>query len=176
MTNKFNERVNVLTELLNEGHITNGEYLDLIESLRGGSVDENSNDVNADYEAEINNPNKLQDYEDFLSGSAFTEDELFDPNFNDVALDKRIGIHDHIDFLNPIHNTFYHELNTVNGLYKQDIYSGSILRGCKLRVNTAGKVECTEPFHSHEDNSSSVTKSEIDHIRQLLREGKLHLS
>lgn len=173
----FNERVNLLTELLNEGHITNDEFAELVGSLRGGSlndVDEHEGHSTSEYEEEINNPNKLQDYEDFLNGkcgpeayhringgSAFIEDELFDPNFSDVALDKRVGIHGNAIELDefglakyPLHNnTMNAGSSTAMGLYKQDIHSGSVLRGCKLIVNTAGKVVCTEPFHSHEHNN-----------------------
>ena len=70
----------------------------------------------------------------------------------------------------------YPKSTSAMGLYRQDIHSGSILRGCKLRVNTGGKVECTEPFHSHEHNVSGVTQDEIEHIRKLIKEGKINLS
>lgn len=179
MTDKFNERVNVLTELLNEGHITNEEYLDLIDSLRGGSINEDSA-----YQKEIDNPNKLEEYEDFISGKAFADDELFDPNFTDVSLDKRLGDYEraiHGDYPlreaynlnNPLHNTFYHIIHQSDvdeatkhfrkqaeqykpamGLYRQDVHSGNTIRGCKIVVDTGGKLKCIEPFHSHEHNHS----------------------
>lgn len=156
MTNKFNERVNVLTELLNEGHITENEYLDLVDSLRGGSVNEGSDSVegvvtgdsitdSTDYDAEINNPNKLDDYEKFLSGDAFTD--LHDPAFTDNAKE----FEDFFKYKNPLHNTFYHEINSMNGLYKQDLRSGSILQGCSV-VEGDGEIKCSHPLTSYEYN------------------------
>ena len=176
----FNERVNTLTELLNEGHITENEYLDLVDSLRGGSVNDVEGGVNIaghqldiDYQKEINNPDKLEDYEKFLSGDAFTD--LHDPAFTDN--DKEFE--DFCKHKNPLHNTFYHVIdkkevdsatkhfleqaklyqehrggrynNSMNGLYKQDLRSGSILQGCAV-VEGDGEIKCNHPFTSHEHN------------------------
>lgn len=208
--NSFNERVNVLTELLNEGHITEDEYLDLVDSLRGGSVNEVEGH-STDYDAEINNPNKLEDYEKFLSGDAFTD--LHDPAFTDNAkeyqefLDKidnaKSGAfipvsEDLLKQTYPLHNTFYHVIdqkevdsatkhfleqaklyqekhldrggrynNSMNGLYKQDLRSGSILHDCSLRVDTGGNVECVMPFKDH---------PAYNEIRSALESGTITLS
>lgn len=144
MNSNFNERVAILNELLNEGHITPTEFTELVSSLRGGAVNDIYDQEHAlniaghaisleeEYEREVNNPNKLEDYENFLSGGK-----------------------------NPLHNTFYHKLDEmngpqayhrINGLAKQDVHSGNIINGCRVEVDKDGKLNCLEPFHSYEHN------------------------
>lgn len=166
--NSFNERVKVLVELLDEGHITNDEFASLVDSLRGGAVNEaydveyeKKDGINIaghalsyeeEYQREIDNPNKLEDYDNFLNGEgAFTD-----------TLSKEL------DHLVPS--------DSFMGFYREDVNSGNILRGCNIVTLHDGKLKCIEPFHSYEDNTTSITQDEIEHIRRLLKEGKIVVS
>lgn len=222
MNNSFNERVNVLTELLNEGHLTNDEYLDLIESLRGGPLNEkasgsvNEDSVNglssfdAEYQREVENPNKLGDYERFLHGDMSLGYEDGGDAFTAGSIDNIAK--EYIDFIesckkakpghvipvsedffhsykNPLHNTFYHEISKKEveesakhyqdmvGLYKQDMHSGNIIRGCEVKVDNGGRIECVEPFHSYEYNTIPVKDHPAyEDIMKALKDGRIVLS
>jgi len=182
MNSNFNERVAILNELLNEGHITPTEFTELVSSLRGGAVNDiydkehalniagHAISLEEEYEREVNNPNKLEDYENFLSGGK-----------------------------NPLHNTFYHIVDNkevedsanrfmemvngpqayhrINGLAKQDVHSGNIINGCRVEVDKDGKLNCLEPFHSYEYNTIPVHEHPAyDEIMEGLKTGKIVLS
>lgn len=181
--NSFNERVKLLVELLEEGHITEEEFAELVGSIRGGAVNEaydieRNKDVNIaghaicldeeEYLKQVNDPNKLDVYESFINAKP-----------GDITPLKHNTLE---DFVHPLRNTFYHivdkheveeavdNYNRMNGpeayhringleksamgLYKQDVHSGNTIRGCRVVVDTGGKLKCIEPFHSHEHNHS----------------------
>lgn len=143
------ERIKLLTELFDEGHITEQEFGELVGSIRGGAVNEaydiqvgiNSKDTvtiggydlvvegDEQWEKEVNNPNKLEEYEAFFSPREYVD------NSNQVY-------------------------------------------GCGVSVDTAGKVRCNHPFMSFEHNESIPVKEHPAYpkILQAIKEGKIVLS
>jgi len=154
------ERIKLLTELFDEGHITEQEFGELVGSIRGGAVNEaydqvgiNSEDkvsiggydlvVEGDEQwlEEVNNPNKLDEYETFFNNSGFTHH----------------GYHDNSKRYNKWKS------NKVNE--------------CNVRCE-GDEVVCNHPFISFENNEPTPVKEHPAYpkILQAIKEGKIVLS
>lgn len=170
------ERIKLLTELFDEGHISEQEFGELVGSIRGGAVNEaydqvgiNSKDTvsigghdlviegDEQWEKEVNNPNKLDEYEAFFNNNTsefkiseyYEWKDLYDPKFTDVSGNE-------IRFTS----------------------TGSQVYGCGVSVDTAGRVRCNHPFMSFEHNEPIPVKEHPAYpkILQAIKEGKIVLS
>lgn len=185
------ERIKLLTELFDEGHITEQEFGELVGSIRGGAVNEAYDQTSKDkvtiggydlivegdeqWLEEVNNPNKLDEYEAFFNNddSEFKPHEYFDNSENYYKWKRDRDLYD------PAFTD-----NSINGLAKQDVYSGSILKprkdvtvyGCDARYEK-GELICNHPFISFENNEPTPVKEHPAYhkILQAVRDGKIVL-